>query len=114
MPVPSDYPEEDWLALSGLQHYAFCKRQWALIHVEQQCQDNYLTTAGSLEHDRAHDYAESEARGDLLIMRDLRVLRNVAKERMKYGQRVQNSVFECSVAPSDYLMHETCITGNYE
>lgn len=73
MPVPSDYPEEDWLALSGLQHYAFCKRQWALIHVEQQWQDNYLTTAGSLEHDRAHDYAESEARGDLLIMRDLRV-----------------------------------------
>ena len=34
---------------------------------------NYLTTAGSLEHDRAHDYSESETRGSLLIMRDLRV-----------------------------------------
>ena len=32
-----------------------------------------------------------------------RRLRNVAKTCMKYGQRVQNSVFECSVSPSDYL-----------
>lgn len=70
---PIEYPEEDWLPLSGLQHFAFCRRQWALIHIEQQWSDNYLTTAGSLEHDRAHDYGESETRGDLLIMRDLRV-----------------------------------------
>lgn len=56
MKEPTDYPEDDWLALSGLQHFAFCRRQWALIHIEQQWQDNYLTTAGSLEHDRAHDY----------------------------------------------------------
>ncbi|PJM75150.1 CRISPR-associated protein Cas4 [Bifidobacterium simiarum] len=71
--MPADYPEDDWLALSGIQHFSFCRRQWALIHIEQQWQDNYLTTAGSLEHDRAHDYAQSETRGDLLIMRDLRV-----------------------------------------
>ncbi|NEG95718.1 CRISPR-associated protein Cas4 [Bifidobacterium sp. SMB2] len=70
---PTEYPEDDWLALSGLQHFAFCRRQWALIHIEQQWRDNYLTTAGSLEHDRVHDYGESETRGDLLIMRDLRV-----------------------------------------
>lgn len=68
-----DYPEDDWLALSGIQHFAFCRRQWALIHLEQQWQDNYLTTSGSLEHERAHDYAASETRGKLLIMRDLRV-----------------------------------------
>lgn len=73
MHAQSDYPEDDWLALSGLQHFAFCRRQWALIHIEQQWEDNYLTTAGSLEHDRAHDYSESETRGSLLIMRDLRV-----------------------------------------
>ena len=70
----SEYPEEDWLALSGLQHFAFCRRQWALIHIEQQWQENYLTTAGHLEHERAHDYEQSESRGDTLIMRDLRVL----------------------------------------
>ena len=33
MTGPSEYPEEDWLALSGLQHFAFCRRQWALIHM---------------------------------------------------------------------------------
>ncbi|QOL32841.1 CRISPR-associated endonuclease Cas2 [Bifidobacterium eulemuris] len=31
-------------------------------------------------------------------------LRAVAKISAKYGQRVQNSVFECEVSPSDYLM----------
>ena len=33
-----------------------------------------------------------------------RRLRSVAKECSRYGQRVQNSVFECLVSPSDYLM----------
>lgn len=45
----------------------------ALIHIEQLWSENYLTTAGHLEHERAHDYAASESRGDTLIMRDLRV-----------------------------------------
>ena len=39
MKEPTDYPEDDWLALSGLQHFAFCRRQWALIHIEQQWQE---------------------------------------------------------------------------
>lgn len=73
MKGPDGYSEEDWLALSGIQHFSFCKRQWALIHVEQLWSENYLTTAGHLEHERAHDYASSESRGDVLIMRDLRV-----------------------------------------
>ena len=29
------YAEEEFLLLSGLQHFAFCRRQWALIHIEQ-------------------------------------------------------------------------------
>lgn len=73
MKGPDGYSEADWLALSGIQHFSFCKRQWALIHVEQLWSENYLTTAGHLEHERAHDYASSESRGDVLIMRDLRV-----------------------------------------
>ena len=35
------YNEEDWLQLSGLQHFAFCRRQWALIHIESQWAENY-------------------------------------------------------------------------
>ncbi|OZG62787.1 CRISPR-associated protein Cas4 [Bifidobacterium hapali] len=69
----AEYAEDDWLSLSGIQHFSFCRRQWALIHVEQLWQDNVLTTSGSIEHERAHDYGASEKRGDLLILRDLRV-----------------------------------------
>ena len=49
--------EDEYLMLSGLQHFAFCRRQWALIHVEQQWAENYQTAAGELMHERAHDEA---------------------------------------------------------
>ena len=50
-----------------------CDELGQIIHIEQLWSENYLTTAGHLEHERAHDYAASESRGDMLIMRDLRV-----------------------------------------
>lgn len=59
--------------LSALQHFAFCRRQWALIHLEQQWQDNVRTVDGHLMHRRAHDEAQVEKRGDLLTIRGLRV-----------------------------------------
>lgn len=31
-----EYSEEDYLNIAGLQHFSFCRRQWALIHIEQQ------------------------------------------------------------------------------
>ena len=31
------YREDEYLMLSGIQHFTFCRRQWALIHIEQQC-----------------------------------------------------------------------------
>ena len=67
------YSEEDFLQLSGLQHFKFCRRQWALIHIENQWAENYRTTDGAILHENAHDSAFSESRGDLLIMRDMRV-----------------------------------------
>ena len=68
-----EYKEEDYLMLSGIQHYAFCKRQWALIHIEQQWQENYRTTAGVLMHERAHDEEKIEHRKNRLVIRGLRV-----------------------------------------
>lgn len=65
--------EEDYLMLSGIQHFAFCRRQWALIHIEQQWADNYQTTAGELLHKKAHQEESFEKRGNLLIARGLRV-----------------------------------------
>ncbi len=69
----STYPEEDYLALSGIQHFAFCPRQWALIHIECQWDDNLRTVEGELQHVRAHDPTFDEKRGDRLIVRALPV-----------------------------------------
>lgn len=44
------YSDEDMLMLSGIQHYMFCPRQWALIHIEQQWDENRLTIEGQLLH----------------------------------------------------------------
>ena len=68
------YREEDLLPLSGIQHFAFCRRQWALIHMEQQWQDNMRTVEGDLLHRRPHDEALRERRGGTLILRSLPVV----------------------------------------
>lgn len=71
------YAEEDYLMLSGIQHFAFCNRQWALIHIEQQWAENYRTTAGELMHKKAHEEGSFEKRGDLLIVRGMRIASHV-------------------------------------
>ena len=63
------YQDEDFLQLSGLQHFKFCRRQWALIHVEKQWAENYRTTDGAIMHENAHDGSFTESRGDLVITR---------------------------------------------
>ena len=35
-----EYQEDDYLMISGIQHFEFCRRQWALIHIEQQWEEN--------------------------------------------------------------------------
>ena len=59
--------------ISGLQHFRFCRRQWALIHIEQQWAENLRTVEGELMHERAHDESLRESRGDTIITRSLRV-----------------------------------------
>lgn len=61
------------LQLSGLQHFAFCRRQWALIHIEKLWKENLRTVEGQLLHRRAHDISQRERRGNLLILRSLAV-----------------------------------------
>lgn len=65
------YEEDDYLMLSGLQHFAYCRRQWALIHIEQQWAENERTIDGQLFHKKAHDAGSTEKRGDLIITRGL-------------------------------------------
>ena len=67
------FREEDYLMLSGLQHFAFCRRQWALIHIEQQWAENFRTADGRIMHERAHDSDFREKRGDVIITRAMQV-----------------------------------------
>ena len=55
--------EDDFLQLSGLQHFAFCRRQWALIHVEQQWRDNLRTEAECEEEAMADRLVASHRKG---------------------------------------------------
>jgi CRISPR-associated exonuclease Cas4 len=64
------YRDDQLLAVSGLQHIAFCPRQCALIHLEQAWSENFLTAQGRLMHERVHS-TESETRGDVRITRGL-------------------------------------------
>lgn len=67
----SEYKEEDFLQLSGLQHFTFCRRQWALIHIEQQWVENVLTVKGNLFHEKVHDGYSSEKRNNVIISRGM-------------------------------------------
>lgn len=67
------FKEEEYLQLSGLQHFSFCRRQWALIHIEQQWAENLRTVDGRILHEKAHDGSSREKRGDLLITRDMSI-----------------------------------------
>lgn len=54
-------PDADLVALSALQHYLYCPRQCALIHIEQAWAENTATAEGRLAHERVHA-VESEVR----------------------------------------------------
>ena len=56
------YSEDDLLMLSALQHYLFCPRQCALIHVEQLWVENRLTAEGRILHERVHTAAKESRR----------------------------------------------------
>ncbi|MBP3760772.1 MAG: CRISPR-associated protein Cas4 [Ruminococcus sp.] len=67
------YSEDEYLMLSGVQHFAFCRRQWALIHIENQWAENYRTVDGNIMHERVHDAKFHEKRGETVITRAMPV-----------------------------------------
>jgi CRISPR-associated exonuclease Cas4 len=66
------YAEDELLPISALQHYVFCPRQCALIHIEQLWSENVFTAEGRGLHEKVHD-AESESRPGARIVRGLRL-----------------------------------------
>ncbi len=63
----------DILPISALQHFAYCPRQFALIHIEQSWEDNLFTAEGHVLHERV-DHGESESRGNLYVARSIQLI----------------------------------------
>ncbi len=68
-----EYAPDELLPLSGIQHFQFCRRQWALIHVERQWQENVLTAEGRLMHQRADNPFLTEVRKGVVTARSMPV-----------------------------------------
>jgi CRISPR-associated exonuclease Cas4 len=66
------FTEDDFIQLSALQHYVFCPRQCALIHVEDVWHENVFTVRGDILHEKV-DTDTYESRGTLKTVRGLRI-----------------------------------------
>ncbi|MCW8843278.1 MAG: CRISPR-associated protein Cas4 [Rhodobacteraceae bacterium] len=60
-------PSED-IALSALQHWLYCPRQYALIHLERLWAENRYTAEGRILHEKV-DAGQAESRPGLRILR---------------------------------------------
>lgn len=68
-----EYVEDDFLMISGIQHFSFCPRQWALIHIDQVWAENVKTMEGNIIHENCHNPDFVEKRGELLVSRGMRI-----------------------------------------
>lgn len=98
---------EDYLLLSGIQHMAFCERQWALIHLEQVWDENVRTVEGKHLHERADDPFTDETR------KDIRTVRSVPVVSTELGLRGVADVVEFRRG-KDFVAGETCRLENRE
>ena len=67
------YDDDHMLMLSGIQHYMYCPRQWALIHIEQQWGENRLTAEGQLLHENVDNPAYRQKNGDVITLRSVHI-----------------------------------------
>lgn len=115
-----EYAEDDYLMISGIQHFRFCKRQWALIHIEQQWAENEHTVIGELMHKKAHDPYLTEKRKDIIITRAMPVASRkmgvtgecdvVEFHRCEEGIRLYGHRGNFSVYPIEYKKGKPKIT----
>jgi len=64
------WDDDDMVMISALEHYSYCPRQCALIHVEQVWDENLYTLRGRRVHDRV-DQPAHEQRRDVRVERAL-------------------------------------------
>lgn len=73
MTLQGRWHEAEYLMISGIQHFIFCRRQWALIHIEQAWEENYFTTHGMLLHERVDQSDIKEKRKDVISVRGMSI-----------------------------------------
>ena len=66
-----NYQEDEFLAISGIQHIAFCERQWALIHIEKQWNENLRTAEGRVMHEHVHNPDYKVHKPGLVVVRSM-------------------------------------------
>lgn len=71
--------ETEYLQIAGLQHFSFCRRQWALIHIEQQWAENFFTLDGAIKHEKVDSGLSDEKIGKKRILRSLPVVSHELK-----------------------------------
>lgn len=69
-----DFNDENLLMLSGIQHIAFCSRQWALIHIEQQWVENMLTVEGHHLHEKVDNPLLKDSGKHVVTLRSVSLL----------------------------------------
>jgi len=97
--MKAEFKPDELLALSGIQHFCFCRRQWALITIERQWEDNVLTVEGKALHNRVDDPFYSEIRNGVIIARSM----PVASYRL--GLNGLCDVVEFSTSPEGVNLH---------
>lgn len=66
------YSDDDLISISALQHFLFCQRRCALVHLEQLWEENVFTAEGQNLHQKTHT-ADTENRPGIRIVRGLRI-----------------------------------------
>lgn len=100
------FADEDLVPISALQHYVFCPRQCALIHVERLWAENQYTVEGNHLHRTAHQPTtrRSSPRGELVDGK--RIVRGMWLLARKLGLIGQADVVEIdpdgNVVPIEY------------
>jgi CRISPR-associated exonuclease Cas4 len=81
------FAEDNFIALSALQHWLYCPRQCALIHVEQAWAENRFTAEGRVMHEKAHEGPDETRDG-------VRITRGMAVRSLAIGLSGQCDVVE--------------------
>ncbi len=91
-------------APANIQHFRFCPRQWALIHIEQQWDDNRLTIEGQILHKHVDDPFYRQKCGDQITLRAVNI---ASRELGLYGisdaiELLPSSSFENTILHPNY------------